>query len=218
VNGEGPDQGRGAGGQALKVVGVALLCAVYGVVGAGLLWLAGASFIRAVLVAGAGTAVTIAAAMVLLRRLRDRRAPTLVTLAAVHLLALVLVVGAVVALPVLRVADFGDPGDRVVSPDGRFEVVTYEFQAMIDPGWTLVVERIDGGGGEWFWHGVESPGPVEVRFTGPTTVEMTDDYGDVWTVTFDPGSLVPSDRFCTRPEYCYRWPLDTYSRTSPADA
>lgn len=218
MDGDGSDPDRGAGGRALKIVGVALLCAVYGVVGAGLLWLAGTSFIRAVLVAGAGTTVTIAVAMLLLRQLQDRRAPTLVTLAAVHLLVLMLVVGAVGVLPALRVADFGDPGDRVVSPDGRFEVVTYEFQAMIDPGWTLVVERTDGDGGEWFWHGVESPGPVEVRFTGPTTVEVTDDHGDVWTVTFDEGSLLPSDRYCTRPEYCYRWPLDTYTRTAPADA
>jgi hypothetical protein len=216
VDGDGPDQVRGAGGRALKVVGVALLCAVYGIVGAGLLWLAGASLIRAVLVAGAGTAVTIAVAMVLLRRLRDRRAPTLVTLAAVHLLGLVLVVGTVAALPVLRVADFGDPGDRVVSPDGRFEVVTYDWSAMIDPGWTMVVERVDGGDREWFWLGAESPAPVEVRFVDPTGIEVRDDYGQVWALTFDPDTLEPSERYCVRPEYCWRWPYTQYTLTSPA--
>lgn len=218
MDGDGADQASNAGGRALKVVGLASLCAVYGVLGAVLLWFAGASFIRSVLVAGVGTAVTIAVAMLLVRRLQDRRAPTLVALAAVHLLTLVLVVGAVAALPALRVADFGDPGDRTVSPDGRFEVVIYEFQAVIDPGWTLAVERVDGGGREWFWIGVEGPEPVEVRFVDSTRIEVLDDLGQLWALTFDPDTLTPSERYCVRPEYCYRWPFDGYTRTSPADA
>ncbi len=216
MDGDGSDPRRRAGGQALKVVGVALLCAVYGVVGAGLLWRAGTPLLRSVLVAAAGTSAVIGGAMLLLRRLARRRAPTLITLVAVHAAGLAVVVGSVAALPVLRVAELGDPGARVVSPDGRFEVVTHEFSAMIDPGWTLTIGRVDGGDREWFWHGVEGPAPVEVRFLDATTIEVRDDHGQAWTVTFDPDSLDPSDRYCLRPEYCYRWPLDRYTRTTPA--
>lgn len=212
--GSGPTGGGAR--QALKLVGVALLCVVYGIAGAGLLWRAGVPLIRSVLVAGVGAALTIAVAMLVHQRLRGRRSPALVTLTAVHLLGLVLVMGAVAMLPVLRVADFGDARGRVVAPDGRFEVVTYEFSAMIDPGWTLTIERADGGGREWFWYGVEGPAPVEVRFVEPTAIEVHDDHGRVWALTFDPDTLEPSDRYCTRPEYCWRWPFTQYTRTAPA--
>ena len=103
----------------------------------------------------------------------------------------------------------------MVSPDGRLEVVTYDWSAMIDPGWTMVVERVDGGDREWFWLGAESPAPVEVRFVAPTGIEVQDDYGQVWALTFDPDTLEPSERYCSRPEYCWRWPYTEYTRSSP---
>lgn len=111
--------------------------------------------------------------------------------------------------------DFGDPTLRVASPTGEFEVVQYEFSAMIDPGWNLAIERVDGDGREWFWRSIEGPGPEEIRFSGPTSVEVTDEYGDVYEIDFDPASLKPSERFCLRPEYCHSAPWDGYTRVGP---
>lgn len=112
-------------------------------------------------------------------------------------------------------SDYGDPTVRVASPTGEYEVVQYEFSAMIDPGWNLAIERIDGDGREWFWRSVEGPAPEVVRFSGPTSVELIDEYGDVYRMDFDPDSLKPLERFCLRPEYCHSAPWDGYTRNSP---
>lgn len=114
----------------------------------------------------------------------------------------------------LRV-DFGNPTRRVASPTGEYEVVQYEFSAMIDPGWNLAIERVDGDGRQWFWRSVESPGPDTIRFTGPTSIEVVDTYGGVYQLRFDPRTLRPSERFCLRPEYCYSGPWDGYTKDAP---
>lgn len=110
---------------------------------------------------------------------------------------------------------WGTEGDRVASPTGEFEVVTYEWSAMIDPGWNLAIERADGEGREWFWRSAEMPAPRAIRFTGPTTVQVTDDLDRVYEVEFDPETLEPSDRFCANPSYCHGSPWDTFTAHTP---
>jgi hypothetical protein len=198
------------------IIGMVVAGAVYGAFGVSTLWWRGVPLVGSVLVAGVGVGTAIVVALLVDRIMWGRRGRTLVALVAAHLMVGVAMLAASAALPSLCDPQFGDPGDRVVSPDGRFEVVTYDWSAMIDPGWTMVVERVDGGDREWFWLGAESPAPVEVRFVAPTGIEVQDDYGQVWALTFDPDTLEPSERYCVRPEYCYRWPFDGYTRTSPA--
>lgn len=207
-------QGGGGGGGPFVLVGLCVLCVVYAWVGAGVLWFEGSGLLRALVLAG-GWAMATVLAMVLVHRRRTGRAATVAAALVVHASALVTVVAVVLAWSWVRSADWGDAGERVRSPDGRFEVVTYDWQAMIDPGWNLAVERVDGDGREWFWRGTESPAPAEVRFTGPTSIEVVDDHGGVWTVEFDPETLEPSERYCTRPEYCHQWPWDEYTSSEP---
>jgi len=114
----------------------------------------------------------------------------------------------------LRV-DFGNPTRRVASPTGEYEVVQYEFSAVIDPGWNLAIERVNGDRREWFWRSVEGPGPESIRFSGPTSIELIDEYGGVYRLRFNPDTLEPSDRFCLRPEYCYSAPWDGYTQDAP---
>lgn len=128
--------------------------------------------------------------------------------------ALALLIVGVVAWWFLRgVADFGDETRRVVSPTGEFEVVQYEFSAMIDPGWNLAIERAEGGGREWFWRSVEGPAPETIRFLGNTSVEVVDGYGGIYRMTFDPASIEPDKRYCLRPEYCHSSPWYDYTHT-----
>lgn len=112
-------------------------------------------------------------------------------------------------------SNWDNPTKRVTSPTGEFQVVQYEWDAMIDPGWNLAIERVDGEGREWFWRSAEMPVPKAIRFTGPTTVEVTDDLDQVYRVEFDPATLEPSDRFCPRPEYCSHAPWDAYTSAAP---
>lgn len=126
----------------------------------------------------------------------------------------VLLLGLVAWWLFLRV-DFGDPTRRVGSPTGEYEVVQYEFSAMVDPGWNLAIERVDGNGREWFWRSVEHWAPEVIRFAGPTSVEVVDEDGRIYRVQFDPDSLEPTDRYCLRPEYCYSHPWDSYTRDTP---
>jgi hypothetical protein len=111
--------------------------------------------------------------------------------------------------------DWGTPTRRVASPTGEFEVVQYEWTAVIDPAWNLAVERVEGDGREWFWRSVEGPGPATITFVAPTTIEVVDEYGGRFLVDFDPTTLEPSERYCLRPEYCYSRPWDGYTRESP---
>ena len=94
-------------------------------------------------------------------------------------------------------------------------MVQYEFSAMVDPGWNLVIERVDGDGREWFWRSVEYRAPETIRFSGPTSVEVVDEEGSVYRMQFDPDSLEPTERYCLRPEYCYSHPWDDYTRDAP---
>lgn len=112
-------------------------------------------------------------------------------------------------------ADWGTPTLRVASPTGEFEVVQYEFNAMIDPGWNLAIESVDGDDREWFWRSVESPAPIAITFVGPTTIEVVDDFGGRFRIDFDPDSLEPSDRYCLNTSYCYSNPWDDYTRDAP---
>jgi hypothetical protein len=114
----------------------------------------------------------------------------------------------------LRV-DWGTPTRRVASPTGEFEVVQFEWTAVIDPAWNLAIERVEGGDREWFWRSVEGPAPETITFVGPTEIEVVDSSGAHYRVEFDPSSLEPSDRYCLRPEYCYSHPWDDYTRASP---
>ena len=107
--------------------------------------------------------------------------------------------------------EYGTATRRVASPSGEFEIVQYEFVAMIDPGWNLIVERIGTDEREWFWRSVESPAPDIIRFTGPTSVEVVDEQGRVHQVRFDPDTLEPTDRICLRPEYCWNEPWDEFT-------
>lgn len=111
----------------------------------------------------------------------------------------------------LRTA-WGDVTRRIASPTGDYEVVQYEFSAMIDTGWNLAIERTNGGGRQWFWHSVEGPAPEAITFTGPTSVEVTTDSGGVFEMEFDPDSLEPNRRFCLNPEYCRDDPWNDYTR------
>ncbi len=111
----------------------------------------------------------------------------------------------------LRV-DFGSPTRRVTSPTGEYEIVQYEFSATVDPGWNLTIERVDGDEREWFWRSVEHWAPDSIRFTGPTSVEVVDEVGGVYRVEFDPETMEPTERYCLRPEYCYRHPWDDYTQ------
>jgi hypothetical protein len=127
------------------------------------------------------------------------------------------VVGGVVAVAVTRSSapHWGTPTDRVASPSGEYEVVTYEWSATIDPGWTLAVERVGSEEREWFWRNTEDPAPKAIRFTGPTSIEVTDSWDRVYQLDFDPNTLEPSDRFCLRTEYCSDAPWAGYTRESP---
>lgn len=123
-----------------------------------------------------------------------------------------LLLGLVVWFVFVRV-DFGDPTRRVASPTGEFEVVQYEFSAMIDTEWNLAIERVDGDEREWFWRSVEGPAPEEITFTGPTSVKVTIDSGaGMFEMEFDPDSLEPSRRFCLNTEYCQDEPWNRYTR------
>jgi hypothetical protein len=146
-------------------------------------------------------------------RAHGRRRWRVVALAAVA----VVVVGVVIAVVVTRSAgqSWGTPTDRVASPSGEYEVVTYEWSAMIDPGWTLAIQRVGGDQREWFWRNTEDPGPKAIRFTGPTSIEVTDSWDQVYRVNFEPNSLEPSDRFCLRTGYCSDAPWNSYTRESP---
>lgn len=126
----------------------------------------------------------------------------------------VLLLGLVAWWLFLRV-DFGSPTRRIASPTGEYEVVQYEFSAMVDPGWNLAIERVDGHGREWFWRSVEHWAPEVIRFSGPTSVEVLDEDGRIYQVQFDPDSLEPTDRYCLRREYCYSHPWDNYTRDGP---
>lgn len=208
---------------ALITVGFALLCLVYGWLGAVVLWYSGAGLIRALAIAGVWAAVTVIGVLVFISRRTDRDGsgtvePGTTSRAAglVHGSLAMAVVVAVLAWPLIRTADWGTPGERVTSPDGRFVAVTYDWSAMIDPGWNIAVERADGDGREWFWRGTEHPEPVEVRFAGEHRIEVVDGAGVVWAVEFDPETLEPSDRYCTNTSYCHQWPWDRYTRTDPA--
>jgi hypothetical protein len=133
------------------------------------------------------------------------------------LLALVVISSVVVfagARWYMRV-DWGSVTERVASPTGEFEVVQYEFTAVIDPGWTLAIEQVDGDRREWFWRSVEGPGPESIRFSADTTIEVIDRRGGRYTVDFDPKTLEPSDRYCLNKSYCYEDPWDDFTRTSP---
>lgn len=141
---------------------------------------------------------------------RRRRVAALVAVA-------MAVVGAVVVVAMARPSgpNWGNPTNRVASPSGEYEVVTYEWSAMIDPGWTLAVQRVGGGEREWFWRNTESPSPKSIRFVGPTSIVVTDDWGQVYRVRFDPNTLEPTDRFCLRTGYCTDAPWSAYTRESP---
>ena len=131
--------------------------------------------------------------------------------------AAVVVVGVVTAVTVSRSSGphWGTAGDRVVSPTGEYEVVTYEWSAMVDPGWNLAIQRIGGEEREWFWRSAELPALRSVRFTGPTSIEVTDDMDQVYRVDFDPASLKPSDRFCLNGGYCSDAPWSGYTQSGP---
>lgn len=120
---------------------------------------------------------------------------------------------------VMRSADasWGDEGERIASPTGEFEVVTYEWSAMIDPGWNLAIERVGGDDDEreWFWRSAEMPVPKEIRFTGPTSIEVVDDLGRTYPVEFDPETLEPDERYCANLAYCTSAPWDGYTRSKP---
>ncbi len=128
---------------------------------------------------------------------------------AITFIALVVFVVVQASLP-----DWGTRADRIASPTGEFEVVQYEWAAMIDPGWNLAIERVDTGEREWFWRSTEHPAPTSIRFTGTHSIEVTDADGQVYRVDFDSGSLVPSDRYCLDPGYCSDAPWNDYTRTS----
>jgi hypothetical protein len=129
----------------------------------------------------------------------------------------VVVVGVVITVAVARFwgPSWGTPADRVVSPTGEYEVVTYEWTALIDPGWNLFIQRVGGEEREWFWRSAESPALKSVRFTGPTSIEVTDRMDQVYLVDFDPASLEPSDRFCLNGGYCSDAPWNGYTRSGP---
>lgn len=128
----------------------------------------------------------------------------------------VVVVGVTTAVVVTRSSaqSWGTPTDRVASESGEYEVVTYEWSAMIDPGWTIALQRVGGDQREWFWRNTEDPAPKAIRFTGPTSIEVTDSWDQVYRVDFEPNSLEPSDRFCLRTEYCSDAPWSSYTRES----
>ena len=193
--------------------GLVGLSGLYCVLGALVMWVFGASVLLAGPLATGWAMLTIAVGWRPLRQLRRPWTTGLAVVGIVHGFALVAaMVGALFWSSIVRY-DFGEPTDRVVSDDGRFEVVTYEFSAMIDPGWTFALERVDGDGREWIWTNVESPPPVAVRFAAADRVEIVDDQGVVYSISFDPKTLEPSDRFCLRPKYCYRSPLRAYTST-----
>ena len=139
--------------------------------------------------------------------------PLVIAGAAVASLAIVVLVGFFVMGSPQRT--WGTPTDRVASPTGEYEIVTYEWTAMIDPGWNLAITRVGDDQREWFWRSTEMPRPKAIRFTGPTSIEVTDDLGQKYRVDFDPRSLEPSDRFCLRPEYCSDPPWNGYTRDAP---
>ena len=135
----------------------------------------------------------------------------------IHAGLAVVVVGVAAGLLVgwLFRADWGTATRRMASPTGEFEVVQYEWTAVIDPAWNLAIERVDSDDREWFWRSVEGPGPASIAFVAPTTIEVVDHYGGRYLVDFDPSTLEPSDRYCLRPEYCYQHPWDDYTREAP---
>lgn len=144
---------------------------------------------------------------------RRRRRWWLATIVGVGGLAAL--VGVVVVATHPTETSWGTPTDRVVSPTGAYEVVVYEWSAMIDPGWTLAVERVDGEGREWFWRSAELPAFRSVRFVDATTIEVTDDLDQTYRVHVDPTTLEPSDRYCPRPEYCWADPWSGYTSEGP---
>lgn len=75
---------------------------------------------------------------------RHDRTPTGLDPAALAIAVAVIVV--LVGLLALRSAQgtWGSPAERVASPTGEYEVVQYEWTAMIDPGWNLAIERVGG--------------------------------------------------------------------------
>lgn len=129
----------------------------------------------------------------------------------------VVVVGVLTAVAVAQFSGpyWGTPADRVASPTGEYEVVTYEWSAMIDPGWNLAIQRVGNEDREWFWRAAEIPALKSVRFTGPTSIEVTDDMDRVYRIDFDPTSLEPSDRYCLNVVYCSDAPWNGYTRSGP---
>ncbi|WP_421119745.1 hypothetical protein ACE2AJ_20710 [Aquihabitans daechungensis] len=93
--------------------------------------------------------------------------------------------------------------------------MTYEWSATIDPGWNLAIQRVGEDNRVWFWRSAELPALKSVRFTGPTSIEVTDDMDQVYRVDFDPASLEPSDRFCLNAGYCSDAPWNGYTRSGP---
>ncbi len=146
---------------------------------------------------------------------RRRRGRIAVAVGAAVVVGALGLVAAVVVVGRLGQPEWGTPGDRVLSPTGDYQVVTYEWTAMIDGAWNLAIERVDGEGREWFWRSVEMPRPRKVRFTGPTTVEVVDDLDQTYRIRFDPETLEPTDRFCPTPAYCTDGPWDAYTREGP---
>lgn len=214
---------RNNGGGAMITVGFAMLGLVYGWVGAAVLWYRGAGLVRALAIAGVWSALTIIGVLVFIGRRSGRgsgapaRGTAVRAAGLVHLSLLVAVVAVVVAWPLIRTADWGTAGERVPSPGRDYVAVTYDWSAMIDPGWNIAVERIDGSDRQWFWRGTEHPVPAEVRFAGENRIEVVDDVGVVWVVDIDPETLEPSDRYCTNTSYCHQWPWDQYTKSSPAE-
>jgi hypothetical protein len=136
--------------------------------------------------------------------------PTRTVLALVGILA---VIGAVVAWGVARrEPSWGTPVMRSVSPSGDFVAVVYAFHAMIDTGWTVVIERPDGGDQDWMWHAVEWPEPTEIRWLGETEVAVVA-RGEIYATRFDPTTLRPADRYCMTTGYCREAPFSEYTRT-----
>lgn len=127
------------------------------------------------------------------------------------------IVGVLVALVAWwsSASSWGTATERTASPSGEYEIVQYEWDGIIDGGWTLAIERVDGTEREWFWRSFELPRPTEVRFTGPTAIEVTDDLEQVYRITFDPATLEPSDRYCPNPTYCTDAPWDAFTAEGP---
>lgn len=179
------------------------------------MWLAGASVPRAALIAVGWALVTVTSGRALRRRVGRPKIATIAVIVLVHASGVALAILLSVVWPWIRGADWGTATDRVVSQDGRYEVVTYEFTAVIDPGWNLAIERVDSGDREWFWRSVEGPAPTEVRFVGANRVEVVDSSGEVYAIEFDAESLEPTDRYCLSPGYCYERPWDQYTASTP---